>query len=197
MDEKQWERLSRLMAFHLRHDANIERSPEGYVSVRKLAEVIRRKMPWVKPHHIREVAVFDTRSRYELDGELIRARYGHSIDVRLDLPEADRDILYCAVSPEASPQIFSEGLKPADRKMVHLSATVDNALEVGRSHLENPTVLVVDVRLAKKMGVKILRASDRVYLAQSIPPECIRPLERGDIQAGGEPELRNQAPNSS
>ena len=177
-DEQQRERLSRLMAFHLRHDSNIERSPDGFVNIEMLTEIISRKIHWVEPHHIREVAVFDTRSRYELKGELIRARYGHSVDVKLDLPEADLDLLYYAAAPEVSAQILSEGLKPVDRKMVHLSATVDNALEVGRSHTENPVVLVVDAKLAKEKGVKILRASDRVYLAQSIPPECIKPLKQ-------------------
>ncbi|MFH1821252.1 MAG: RNA 2'-phosphotransferase [Methanobacteriota archaeon] len=176
-DEQQRERLSKLMAFLLRHDTAIERTPDGFVNVEKLTDIIRRKVHWVKPHHIREVAVFDTRSRYELNGELIRARYGHSVDVKLDLPEADLDVLYYAVAPEASAQTLSEGLKPLDRKMVHLSTTVDNALEVGRSHTENPVLLAVDVKRAKEMGVKILRASDRVYLAQSIPPECLKVLK--------------------
>ena len=176
-DEPQRERLSRIMAFHLRHDSAIERSPDGFVNIEKLTDIIRRKIYWVKPHHIREVAVFDTRGRYELNGELIRARYGHSVDVKLDFPEADLDVLYYAAAPEASAQILSEGLKPTDRKMVHLSSTVDNALEVARSHAENPVALVVDAKLAKKMGVKILRASDRVYLAQSIPPEYIKSLQ--------------------
>jgi len=178
LDEKQRERLSRLMAFHLRHDAAIERSPDGYVSVQKLAEVIRRKIAWVKPHHIREVAIFDTKGRYELDGERIRARYGHSIEVRLDYPEADADVLYYAVAPEVVAQVVAEGLKPTARKMVHLSASVGQALEAGRSRTENPVVLVVDAKLAKQRGIKILKASDRVFLAPEIPPECIKTLER-------------------
>jgi len=173
-DEQQRERLSRLMAFHLRHDPAVKRTPDGFVSVDALTDIIRRKVRWVEPHHIREVAVFDTKSRYELNGAMIRARYGHSVEVKLDLPEADVDVLYYAVAPEASAQALSEGLKPADRKMVHLSITVDNALEVGKSHTQNPVLLAVDVRLAKEKGVKILRASDRVYLAQSVPPECIK-----------------------
>lgn len=173
-DEQQRERLSRLMAFHLRHDPAVERTPDGFVSVDALTDIIRRKVRWVEPHHIREVAVFDTKSRYELSGGMIRARYGHSVDVKLNLPEADVDVLYYAVAPETSAQVLAEGLKPADRKMVHLSATIGNALEVGKSHSQKPVLLAVDVKLAKEKGVKILRASDRVYLAQSIPPECLK-----------------------
>ncbi|MGC8817276.1 MAG: RNA 2'-phosphotransferase [Candidatus Hadarchaeum sp.] len=179
LDEKQRERLSRLMAFHLRHDATIERTPEGYVSVQKLADVIRRKINWVKPHHIREVALFDTKGRYELNGQLIRARYGHSVDVKLDYPEADVDVLYYAVAPDSVPQVTAAGLKPQVRKMVHLSPRVDWALEAGRIRAENPVVLAVDVRRAKQRGIKILKASDRVYLAPEIPPECIKVLEKG------------------
>ncbi|MEM4188017.1 MAG: RNA 2'-phosphotransferase [Candidatus Hadarchaeum sp.] len=177
LDEKQRERLSRLMAFHLRHDATIERTPEGFVSVQKLADVIRRKINWVKPQHIREVAIFDTKGRYELDGQQIRARYGHSVEVKLDYPEADVDFLYYAVAPEALSQAITEGLKPLARKMVHLSPTVDRALEAGKIRAENPVVLVVDVKRAKEMGIKILKASERVYLAREIPPQCIKPLE--------------------
>ncbi|MGQ9788333.1 MAG: RNA 2'-phosphotransferase [Candidatus Hadarchaeaceae archaeon] len=177
LDEKQRERLSRLMAFHLRHDATIERNQEGFVSVQKLTEVIRRKINWVKPQHIREVALFDTKGRYELDRQLIRARYGHSIEVKLDYPEADVDVLYYAVPPDGVLQVTTEGLKPQVRKMVHLSPTVDRALEAGRIRAENPVVLVVDARRAREMGIKILRASDRVYLAREIPPQCIRILD--------------------
>lgn len=173
-DEQQRERLSRLMAFHLRHDPAVERTPDGFVSVDVLTDIISRKVHWVEPHHIREVAVFDTKSRYELSGSMIRARYGHSVDVKLNLPEADVDVLYYAVPPESRDQTIAEGLKPVDRKMVHLSATVANAMEVGKSHTQSPVLLAVDAKLAKEKGVKILRASDRVYLAQSIPPECLK-----------------------
>ncbi len=172
-DEAQRERLSRLMAYHLRHDPAVERTADGFVSVDLLTDIIRHKVHWVKPHHIREVAVFDTKSRYELRGEMIRARYGHSVEVKLDLPEADLDTLYYAVAPEAGEQALAEGLKPGDRKMVHLSATADNALEVARAHAPNPVALAVDAKRAKAMGVRILRASDRVYLAQHVPPECL------------------------
>lgn len=177
LDENQRERLSRLMAFHLRHDAAIERTPEGFVDIQKLTEVIRRKIKWVKPQHIREVAIFDTKGRYELDRQLIRARYGHSVEVKLDYPEANVDVLYYAVAPEAVPRATAEGLKPLARKMVHLSPTVERALEAGRVRTENPVVLEVDVKKAKELGIKILRASDRVYLAPEVPPPCLKPLE--------------------
>lgn len=177
LDEQQQERLSKLMAYHLRHDSTIERSPHGFVNIEKLTEIIRRKIPWIKPHHIREVAVFDPRGRYELNGELIRARYGHSVDVKLDLREADVDVLYHGTTPEAAAQILSEGMKPLDRKMVHLSATVKDAIEVGKRRSKNPVVLAVDAKLAREQGVKIFKASERVYLAQSIPPSCVKLLE--------------------
>ncbi|MBC7099735.1 RNA 2'-phosphotransferase, partial [Candidatus Bipolaricaulota bacterium] len=89
----------------------------------------------------------------------------------------DVDVLYYAVAPEAVKQATTEGLKPLARRMVHLSPTVERALEAGKVRTENPVVLVVDVRRAREMGIKILKASDRVYLAPEIPPQCVRILE--------------------
>ncbi|MEW6222794.1 MAG: RNA 2'-phosphotransferase [Candidatus Hadarchaeota archaeon] len=178
IDDIQRDRLSRLMAYHLRHDPDIERTAEGFVEVEKLTQILREKAPWVEPSNIREIAIFDPRGRYELKGRLIRARYGHSVDVKLDFPEANVDMLYHCTSPEMVAQILAEGLKPMDRKMVHLSAKVENALEVGGRHTAKPAVLVVDVRKAKERGVKIVKASEKVYLADRIPAECLKTMEK-------------------
>jgi len=178
LDERHKEMISRLMAYHLRHNPDVQRTPEGFVEIDKIVQIIKEKIYWVEPSHIREVAIFDPKARYEVKENLIRARYGHSVDVKLDFPEASVDLLYYGTVPEAVEKIISDGLMPGDRNMVHLSATVENATDVGKIRSPNPVVLVIDAKLAREKGIKIQKASDKIFLVKSVPPECIKRLER-------------------
>jgi putative RNA 2'-phosphotransferase len=176
LSDSQRERLSKLMAYLLRHDPDLERTREGFTEITKLVEAMKQKIQWVGESHLKEVVEMDPKGRYEICGDLIRARYGHSVEVKLDFPEADVTTLYHGTSPSAAKRIVVEGLSPMGRRMVHLSVTVKDAIEVGRRHSMNPVVLAVDVKLAKSRGSRIVKASERVYLADYVPANSIRLL---------------------
>jgi putative RNA 2'-phosphotransferase len=174
LNDNQREMMGRLMAYCLRHEQGVERTREGFVEFSKLHEFMKQRIPWVREEHLREITAADKKGRYEMKGQCIRARYGHSVEVELDFPEAAVDVLYYGTSPDAAKKILAQGLKPLIRQMVHLAVTVEDAVEVGRRHSDNPVVLVIDGKLAKERGVKIMKASERIYLAKSIPAECIK-----------------------
>jgi len=59
------------------------------------------------------------------------------------------------------------------RREVHLSETIQDAVEVGRRHHQNPAVLAIDARGMIKSGFKI-RKKGRVYTTDYVPPKYIK-----------------------
>jgi putative RNA 2'-phosphotransferase len=59
-------------------------------------------------------------------------------------------------------EILKEGLKPMRRKRVHLSKTVEDAIEVGRRRTANPVILKIDAQKAIHEGIRIEMATDRI-----------------------------------
>jgi RNA:NAD 2'-phosphotransferase (TPT1/KptA family) len=48
------------------------------------------------------------------------------------------------------------------RKRVHLSKTVEDAIEVGRRRTANPVILKIDAQKAIHEGIRIEMATDRI-----------------------------------
>ena len=74
----------------------------GWVDISSLIEAIgigRSGFNWLRVHHIDALVSTDQRGRYQIDGGMIRATYGHSINVNLDdLPLAELDEFYYPVN---------------------------------------------------------------------------------------------------
>ena len=106
----------------------------GWVNSRELSEAIqnqRRHFHWLRGWHFEAIANADTKGRYQVEGEMIRATYGHSIELELDLPTDDiPEALYWPCDPETVSTHMEYGITAGDRKHVHLSKTISNAMEV-------------------------------------------------------------------
>src|SRR5688572_3562418 len=124
---------------------------------------------------IQDLVEGSERRRFAIENGRMRALYGHSARVRLSLPEHDPpDTLYHGTTYSDARQIRDEGLRPAERAHVHLSATAEEAISVGRRHTDNPVLLEIDTALAREAGVKFSQASDVIWLSDAIPLEAIR-----------------------
>ena len=173
-------RLSRLMSGLLRHfpwEAGLSLDEEGFVEVGELYRAIRYRWPrggygWLRPEHVLAVALLDPKGRFELKGDLIRARYGHSVEVR---PQYQRVVvdgtLYHGTWEGAVPAILREGLKPMKRLYVHLTSSLRDAWRRGASR-GRPVVLVVDAA-ALSREKEVYRAGPTVYLVDEVPPRFI------------------------
>lgn len=170
-------KISKQMAYMLRHNpSGMDMSEEGFVDIGELFSRLQERWPGIDEQALQELVERDPKGRYEIRGGKIRARYGHSIPVKPTVEKADVDVLYHGTTPQATDKILKEGLKSKGRQMVHLSKTVEDAVDVGKRRTDNPVVLRVDVRRAQKEGVEIGRASDRVFVADYIPPEFVSRL---------------------
>src|SRR3972149_8595664 len=109
----------------------------------------------------------------------MRATYGHTLDIELALPtENIPDTLYYPTTEEEFPNLQAGGLKPGDRKMVHLSRTYEAALEAGRVRNPNPVIVEIDAKGARPAGRVIMKAGKTVYLTQEVPGEFLHRAER-------------------
>ena len=184
MNDEELDRLSRTMAGVLRHfperfDLKMDR--QGFVDLRSFVNALQRKQRryhWLRPHHIVAIIETDNKGRYEYRDGMIRATYAHSFDVDLDLPSGGTpDKLYYPTTKEEVDIVLEVGLKPSDRKMVHLSKGIGDAVNAGRVRTPEPIILEIDARAASEDGIVIKKAGRTVYLTSDMPPRYLAKIE--------------------
>lgn len=182
MNQKQAVRLSKLMSLALRHDPasfDLSLDQEGWLPLEELLAGIKRRpgLEWVHPNDIRQVVDTSDKQRFEIQGELIRARYGHSRAARPAYqPVEPPETLYHGTPRRNLPTIRRQGLKPMSRQYVHLSARTEMAHQVGRRRDTQPVILTIRAAAAHAAGVVFGTPSgnqDELYLVEAIPPEFI------------------------
>ena len=169
-------KVSRYMSYLLRHNPrDLKMDSEGYVDLEDLLRKVRERFQ-VDKQLIFDIVEKSERRRFEVKNGKIRALDIHSILVVLKLKEEKTiEILYHGTTPEAAEKIMRTGLKPMKRRWVHLSPTIDIAIEVALRRTRKPAVIEVDVKRARKDGkIKFYKATEQVYLCSEIPPRYLR-----------------------
>jgi putative RNA 2'-phosphotransferase len=184
MNDRELDHLGRIMTGILRHFPDryqLTIDAHGWVSLPEMVRSISRKHPayhWLRAQHLVAIAETDAKGRYEVRDDRVRATYGHTLEVELDLPtENIPDRLYFPVTPEEAGIVLEVGLKPSDRKKVHLSRTADDARAAGKVRTPSPVILEIDAGKARDGGIVIMQAGKTVFLADQIPAELLRRLE--------------------
>jgi putative RNA 2'-phosphotransferase len=185
LNDQEVEFLVRTMAGVLRHFPErfgVTMDKQGWIDMGDFITALsikNRRFKFIKPHHIIGLVETDAKGRYQYREGKIRATYGHSLEVELDLPTHDiPEILYYPTTPEECNVLLGAGLMPADRKMVHLSSTPAAAMEAGKVRVENPVILAVAAKKATENGVVIMKAGKTVYTTKEMPAEF---LSRYDV----------------
>jgi putative RNA 2'-phosphotransferase len=181
------------MAGVLRHFPDrygLEMDANGWIDLHDFltALAIRNKrFRFLKPNHVLGLIQTDPKGRYEFREGKIRATYGHSLDVDLDLPtENIPDVLFYPTSEEELSVLLGAGLRPSDRKMVHLSGTFNAAAEAGRVRIQVPVIVEIDAKAARASGIVIKKAGKTVYLTTEVPPEFLKRSERAEEELSPE-----------
>lgn len=169
---------SKFLSYVLRHNPDaldLELEPGGWADVDVLIERARADGRSLSRSRLRHVLDAGDKTRFTLsdDGTKIRANYGHSIDVNLDLEPTPPDgPLYHGTARHALSAIRDEGLTPQSRQYVHLSPTREEATAVGRRH-GPPVVLPIDAPALHEAGHTLYRSTDTVWLTRHVPPAFI------------------------
>ena len=77
--------------------------------------------------------------------------------------------------------ILETGLKPSDRKMVHLSKTYADAVKAEQVRTEEPIILEIDTASLIASGVEVQRAARTVYLVREVPAEFLHRAEEEEM----------------
>jgi putative RNA 2'-phosphotransferase len=170
------ERISRFLSFLLRHnpkDYSLEFDRRGFMPWGQLVAQVRGRFPEVTEQELLQVIEEPVKKRFELIGGKVRATYGHSFPVELELENVEPPSrLYHGTARDLARNFLREGLEPRDRRHVYLSQSLEEALEVGKRRDPRPAILIVDSRTAHLEGVRFY-SSGRLYLAEEIPPRFL------------------------
>jgi putative RNA 2'-phosphotransferase len=137
----------------------------------------------------------DLKRRFEVEGDRIRARYGHSVELEEQPhPGMPPATLYHGTAQRYVPRILDAGLHPMKRQFVHLSPDKSTAREVGRRRDQTPTILVIDAHKAHESGIKFYPRGKGIWLSDPIPPQFLSILEEAAGDSANPPRGRAKNP---
>ncbi len=180
LNDEQTERLGRFISGALRHfpdDLGLAMNQHGWVDVDVLCDVMSTRYKWANKEKLFSIIDSDEKGRYEVKGNKIRARYGHSVDVELDFPKNTLPELYYGASREEVDILLEKGIKPIKQRYVHLSTTSEKAKEVASIHTEDPVLLVINAEEAQKDGITMLSATENIVLSEEIPAKYLKLMD--------------------
>jgi RNA:NAD 2'-phosphotransferase (TPT1/KptA family)/inhibitor of KinA sporulation pathway (predicted exonuclease) len=176
--------LSKTLSYYLRHGAverNLPIDKEGFVSVAVILSL--KEFREVDVDFIKNMVKEDEKKRYQLRTDpsgklLIRAAQGHSImsldhELMMELIVdpilyKNTNIVHGTVSQFLGP-IMAEGLKTMARNHVHFAMGYPGHNQVISGARKDCNVFIeMDLELAMKNGIKILRSSNDVILTDGI-----------------------------
>jgi putative RNA 2'-phosphotransferase len=116
------------------------------------------------------------RFQLSVDGNHIRARQGHSVQVQGDWPVvAPPELLFHGTAKRFLGPILERGLLPGARHHVHLSSTTESALAVG-ARRGQPILLQVAAEKMARDGFGFRLSSNGVWLTDCVPPTYLKIL---------------------
>lgn len=177
-DVKLLKQVSKQMAYLLRHAperGGLQLDPEGYVSLDDLVHAIRQSIPAVTPEAVKAVValVEPQKQRYAIQGDAVRANYGHSLADRIErVPVQPPAVLFHGTASDTLDLIRDTGLLPMKRQYVHLTTDRQLAIAVGGRH-GVACLLKVDAKRAHAEGIVFYQANFTFWLADAVPSRFI------------------------
>ena len=170
------ERFSRWMAYVLRHNParyGLQPDKHGFVDFEEFCSIAKHRYPHVADEHLRGLIEAGGSGRFEIAGSRLRARYGHSIPVEpAGSPVEPPAQLYHGTESSRAPAILAEGLKPLDRRMLHLSDTREAASAIIQRKTDRPAILRIDAAAAAAAGILFYREG-AIYLCDAVPSQWL------------------------
>ena len=180
--------IARRLALVLRHAPekfDLEMDINGWVDVKDIVRQFEKqggkRNHWLRPHHLSAIVETDPKGRYDIRGNTIRATYGHTVEIEIDLPTDNiPDALYYPCDPVETENLLEVGISPSGRSHVHLSASIKTAAEAGHVHFALPTILEVDTAQMIAAGETIWHAGITVYLTDNTPAKYLSVIDNDD-----------------
>ncbi|MGC9358486.1 MAG: RNA 2'-phosphotransferase [Anaerolineae bacterium] len=176
--DRRHRKLSKFLSLLLRHRPArfpIEMDAQGCASLDEIMHILNGlpNFRWATRADVETVVEATGRRRFEIEGDRIRALYGHTAfrpEYEAVTPPPQ---LYHGTAPESLKTIRNEGLRPMARQFVHLAATPETARSIGLRHSSEPVLLTIDAGRAYDAGVEFYHPVEEIYLTEQVPPEYI------------------------
>lgn len=159
---------SKKLAYLLRHDRQSLFLPGGWRRIQEVSDNLKLSVELIA-----EIVSNDEKGRYEIDSNngLIRALYGHSVDVDLRLnSQVHPPILFHGTAEKYIDSIKAQGILPQSRVYVHLTEDIDLAMKTGSRH-GNPIILKVSTEPLLKAACLFYRTNNGIWLTKRVPAE--------------------------
>lgn len=173
--------ISKAMSHALRHEPDaygLVLASDGSVPLDDLVRGLGAAGVEVTSDDVRRVVAESDKQRFVIEGDRIRAQYGHSTEERIVKPSiTPQPVLWHATSPDAATAILRDGLLPMGRQYAHLTTDQELALQAGRRKAPHPVLLRIDAAAAHAAGVEFAEGHDRVTLARVVPPTFIEAVD--------------------
>lgn len=172
--------ISKFMSGLLRHfpeEYNLSYNSNGWFDIEDIIECINEtKNEQISKSDIENIVQSDSKGRYEIHNDKIRAVYGHSINVNIkhenefELP----DILYHGTPERNIDSILKNGLQSQSRQEVHLTDAIKEAKKVGKRHSDDIVILAINTTKLSNNGFDIKNPTgDSVYTVSEVPSEYL------------------------
>lgn len=173
--------ISKFLSYLLRHhpeEIGLELDQYGWADIAELIHKAEKNGRSISREDINQILENGTKKRFILskDGEYIRAGYGHSIDVDLELkPTSPPDQLYHGTARKNLSSIVADGIHPGTRNFVHLSTTQEDARFVGGRH-GKPIILAVQAKQMSQEGFNFFQSESEpcIWLTKKVPPQFLK-----------------------
>lgn len=173
---------SKFISLILRHKPDvigITLDEHGWANVDELLTGLNKAGHIVCMKDLENIVSTDNKQRYSFneDKTLIRANQGHSINVDVELQEAEPpSILYHGTTKDVLESIYKQGIKPMSRLYVHLSKDIDTATKVAKRR-RNPIILEVNTEQMRKDNIKFYLSSNGVWLTKYVDSKYIKEMK--------------------
>ena len=155
----------------LRHGAIKEKvsiDNEGFVEIEELISWLKKNNIFMTMEDIQTLVKKDSKSRYLLKNNKIRANQGHSIKLNITMNKFDKKFSHIihATYFEHLESIKKTGLKSMSRNDVHM-VNIDS--KTNKFHMiRQDTTLYIFIKLN---GIKLKESTNGVILTEYVPPE--------------------------
>jgi len=164
--------LSKEISYALRHapwEYELEMDEEGFVPLEQLLNALG-----ITKDDVLKVMEISEKKRLELNGDKIRALYGHSIPMHIKKIEGTPpSVLYHGTANRFIDSIKQTGLLPMKRQYVHLAIDEETATAVGKRRDKSPVLLKIDTKQAIADGIRFYIGNDKVWLCDKLPAKYI------------------------
>jgi len=169
--------VSKLLSFILRHNpgsVGVTLDKNGWASADFLCNALE-----ISYDSLVEIVETNNKKRFEFDitGELIRARQGHSIEVDLELKPIEPPlVLFHGTKAQFLSSIEQYGITRQTRQYVQLSALRTTADEVANRRSGNSIMLLIDSLKMHHAGFEFFKSANDVWMTKYVPPQYLRVL---------------------